>query len=94
MVVVPGPALLPVDGDGVLLPTADFSPQEAQHYPRIAEIKTSALGPVGTRWGDTHVTGGARIAAALLNDWESLKLFQIVPGERTGRCERRGSGHL
>ena len=88
MVVVPGPALLPVDGQGVLLPTADFSPQEAQHYPRIEEIKTSALGPVGTRWGDTHVTGGAQIAAALLNDWESLKLFKVVPG--AGQVDANG----
>ena len=82
MIVVAGPMLLPVDGEGVLLPTADFSPQEAQHYPRIAEIKTSALGPVGTRWGDTHVTGGAQIAAALLEDWEALKLHQVVPAAR------------
>ncbi len=82
MVEVPGPALLPVDGEGVLLPTADFSPQDARQYPRIAEIKTSPLGPVGTRWGDTHVTGAARIAAALLDDWETLKLHQVVPAAR------------
>ena len=67
---------------GVLLPTADFSPAEALHYLRIAEIKTSPLGPVGTRWGDTHVTGAARIAALLVDDWEKLKLYQIVPAAR------------
>ena len=93
MVEVPGPALLPVDGEGVLLPTADFSPQDARQYPRIAEIKTSPLGPVGTRWGDTHVTGGARIAAALLDDWQALKLHQVVPAA-PDRFSRRGNRHL
>ncbi|HEX4146734.1 MAG TPA: hypothetical protein VHY91_24770 [Pirellulales bacterium] len=82
MVEVPGPALLPVDADGVLLPTADFSPTEALHYLRIAEITTSPLGPVGTRWSDTHVAGAARIAAVLLEDWETLKLYQIVSAAR------------
>ncbi len=55
MVEVPGPALLPVDAEGVVLPTDDFSPLDARKYPRIAEIKTSPVGPVGTRWGDTRV---------------------------------------
>jgi hypothetical protein len=82
MVEVPGPSLLPVDGEGVLLPTADFSPTEALRYLRIAEITTSPQGPVGTRWGDTHVTGGAQIAAALLADWETLKLYQVVSAAR------------
>ncbi|HEY1784730.1 MAG TPA: hypothetical protein VGG30_04245, partial [Pirellulales bacterium] len=82
MVEFPGPSLLPVDGDGVLLPTADFSPTEALHYVRIAEISTSPIGPVGTRWGDTHVTGAAQIAAALIDDWETLKLYQIVAAAR------------
>jgi hypothetical protein len=66
----------------VLLPTRDFSPTEALNYLRIAEIATSPLGPVGTRWGDTHVTGGAKIAAALLEDWEALKLYKIVSAAR------------
>jgi hypothetical protein len=78
MVVMPE-GLFPVDRDGVLLPTADFSPQDARHYPRIAEIGTSPLGPIGTRWGDTHVSGGAQIAAALAEDWDTLKLYQVVP---------------
>ena len=82
MVEIPGPALWPVDRDGVLLPTADFSPTEALNYLRIAEIGTSPLGPVGTRWGDTHVTGGAKIAAVLLDDWETLKLEKVVAATR------------
>ncbi len=82
MVEVPGPALLPVDAEGVLLPTDDFSPADARHYPRIAEIKTSPIGPVGTRWGDTRVAGAALVAAALGEHWDALKLNHIVPSGR------------
>jgi hypothetical protein len=82
MVEVPGPALLPVDAEGVLLPTEDFSPVDARHYPRIGEIKTSPIGPVGTRWGDTRVAGAAGVASAVAPHWENLKLYQIVPAGR------------
>ena len=82
MVEVPGPALLPVDGEGFVLPTDDFSPLDARHYPRIAEIKTSPIGPVGTRWGDTRVSGAALVAAAIAEHWEPLGLNHIVPSGR------------
>ncbi len=82
MVEVPGPALLPVDAEGVVLPTEDFSPLDARHYPRISEIKTSPIGPMGTRWGDTHVTGAAGVAAAIAEHWEGLALHHIVPSGR------------
>jgi hypothetical protein len=82
MVEVSGPALLPVDRDGFVLPTEDFSSLDAKHYPRISEIKTSPIGPVGTRWGDTRVTGAARVAAVLAEHWEPLALGQIVPSGR------------
>jgi hypothetical protein len=76
---------LPVDVEGVVLPTADFSPAEAEPYPRIGEILTTPGGAVGARWGDPCVTGAAQIAAALANDWSALKLFRIVPaGRKTG----------
>ena len=82
MVVIPGSGLFPVDAAGVVLPTEDFSPVEAQGYLRIGEIKTVPAGPVGTRWGDTHVAGAAQIAEVLADDWQKLKLFQIVPAAR------------
>ena len=81
MVEVPN-GLLPVDADGVLLPTDDFSPLDALGYLRIGEIKTSPSGQIGTRWGDTHVTGAAQIAAFLVGDWQKLKLYQVVPAAR------------
>jgi hypothetical protein len=83
-----GQALLPVDVQGVVLPTREiggqqnFTAQEAERYPRIGEVHTMPAGPVGTRWGDAAVLGGAQIAAALADDWNTLKLARIVPWER------------
>lgn len=56
--------LLPVDGQGVLLPPEDFSPNQAPDYLRIAAVGSKPAGPVGTSWGDPRVLGAARIAAA------------------------------
>jgi len=56
--------LLPVDGQGVLLPPEDFSPNQAPNYLRIAAPGSKPAGPVGTSWGDPRVLGAARIAAA------------------------------
>ena len=42
-----GTAALPVDVDGVVLPTQDFSAADADAYPRIGEIRTT---PSGSPW--------------------------------------------
>ncbi|OHB86010.1 MAG: hypothetical protein A2V98_13780 [Planctomycetes bacterium RBG_16_64_12] len=80
MVQVPG-GLLPVDAEGVLLPSSDrdFSPIEAGRYPRLVGVDTVPVGPVGTRWGDARVIEGAEIAAALGGVWQQLNLDRIVP---------------
>lgn len=77
-----GSGVLPIDEQAVLLPTRDFSVEQAENYPRIAEIYTSPPPVVGTRWGDAAVLGGAQIAAVLANDWKSLHFARIVPVER------------
>lgn len=74
--------LYPVDAHAVLLPTADFSKVEAANYPRLSDIHTLPLGPVGTPWGDARVSGAAEIAALLFDDWERLRLHRIVPSEQ------------
>jgi hypothetical protein len=81
MVELPGGGLFPVDADAVLLPTADFTPLEAQGYPRLVEIHSLPVGPVGARWGDPRVAGGAAIAAALSETWNDLGLARIVPSK-------------
>ncbi len=73
---------LPVDAEGVVLPTSDFKPGEADRYPRIGGIQTSPGGLVGSAWGDAAVVGAAQIAAALANDFQTLQLFRIVPSGR------------
>ncbi len=71
--------LLPVDAGAVLLPTADFSRAEARRYPRIGGIGYLPPGPAGTPWGDPRVAGAAEIAALLVDDWQSLGLYRIMP---------------
>lgn len=78
MVEVPG-GLYPVDIEGVLLPSADFSPLEARAYPRLSGIQPTTEGPVGTPWQDPRVVGAARVAAALIEVWQELGLSRIVP---------------
>jgi hypothetical protein len=83
MVEVPG-GLFPIDDRGCLLPTADFTADEAAHYPRLSNIQTVTEGPVGTTWQDARVLGAAKIADMLSEDWESFKLFKIVPVDAAG----------
>jgi hypothetical protein len=89
MVAVYG-GLLPVDVEGILLPTEDFSPEAAQHYPRIAGIATSPLGPIGTRWGDATLEAMARLADMLGQQWQTLQLHHL---ETTGP-KTPGTAHL
>jgi hypothetical protein len=76
MVEVPG-GLFPVDEQAVLLPSADFSTADAWKYPRIVGIETQPLGPVGSSWGDRDLIGAVRIAIALRDVWDELRLHSI-----------------
>lgn len=76
MVEVPG-GFFPVDADGILLPSGDFTSLEVRSYPRLSGIKSQPLGAVGTAWGDAAVAGGARIAATLDSVWRDLRLESI-----------------
>lgn len=71
--------LQPVDADGVLLPTAGFTAEYAETFPRIDVGETEPSGPPGTGWGDDRVSDAAKIAEVLSPDWEELKdvLYQI-----------------
>lgn len=74
--------LLPVDCEGVLLPSGDLTPAEQQRLPRLAAIETLPLGAMGERWGDPRVFGGAQIAAALADHWTAWGLDHIVSSVR------------
>lgn len=75
-------AWYPVDRDGYVLPIEDFSPIEAGRYPRVAGIANGPAGPVGSRWGDARILGGAAVAEAFGADWEKLKLRWIIPSQQ------------
>ncbi len=69
--------LYPVDGEGVLLPSEDFSPLEARGYPRLTGVESTPQGLTGTRWGDPIVSSGAKIGEALAPLWFDLQLQAI-----------------
>ncbi len=78
MVEVDG-GVLAIDGEATVLPSEDFSADEARLYPRIAKIQTGPRGPTGTRWGDTGVAAGAQLALFLRESWPTLQLRRIIP---------------
>ncbi len=79
MVKLPSGGLLPVDVEAMLLPTdaGDITPTEAARYPQLWGMDREPTGPVGSRWGDARVVGGAEIAAALADKWEPMRLDHI-----------------
>lgn len=72
------PGLLPVDRNGVLLPPADFSAEQAHDFLRIAAADTAPAGPVGTVWGDPRVHGASCLAWLLQDTWKTLGLYRIT----------------
>jgi hypothetical protein len=72
-----GVALLPIDAAAIRLPEADLTDDERRYLPRIANVSGRPL--VGHAWDDSRVVGGARLAAALADVWQSLRLVMIVP---------------
>jgi cell division septal protein FtsQ len=85
MVAVPG-GLLPIDAQGILLPTAGFVAAEAQSYPRIVGVVSSPRGLVGTPWGDITVERAARLAVLLQNVWRSLGIHHIRVPQADGEA--------
>ena len=56
--------LFPVDQDGVLLPSADFSISDMDRLPHITNVQTTPH-EVGEPWGDVVVASAAVLAEAL-----------------------------
>ncbi len=88
MVEVAG-GLLAIDVETFVLPSDDFTAEDARDYPRIGGMKSGPRGPVGTRWGDAEVSAAAQLAAALRDHWKMLHLKRILPaGEPGGPPDR------
>lgn len=77
VVVVEAQSWWPVDAAGYVLPPEDFSPLESRAYAQLNGIASPPPGPVGSRWPDARVHGGAAIAAALGEQWTKLRLSRI-----------------
>ncbi|MFM7290213.1 MAG: hypothetical protein ACKO6B_03150 [Planctomycetia bacterium] len=77
--------LLAIDADGVVLPSADFTPESAALYPRLAGIDSSPQGPEGTPWGDPLVEEGAAVAAAVGPEWKTLGFTECRPVGKHGQ---------
>lgn len=78
MVEVPG-GLLAVDAHAVPLPSEDFTPADVGRYPRLGGVRPATEGPLGTAWNDPYVAAAAQIAALLLDDWQPMGLWRILP---------------
>ncbi len=80
MVQVAG-GLFPIDVEGVLLPTADFSPHEAARFPRFSNASLPTEPPAGAVWRDIRVLGAAQLAAALSEVWDEMGLqyLELMP---------------
>ena len=76
-----------VDGEGTLLPTADFAPAETRQYLHIVVPGAYPTGGVGSPFGDLRVEAAARVAAVLAKYREDAGIASIgVHGDprRTG----------
>jgi len=72
--------LVPIDRQGVHLPTADVPNIRKRYLPRIGGIVERP--PVGQPWADPRVLGAAELAEQLSPAWESLHLVDILPSAR------------
>ena len=70
--------LFPIDGDGTLLPSADFAPAEIAKYPVIENVSVPPGSAAGTVWKDAAVLGSARLAVELKPFWEQFGFQSIL----------------
>jgi hypothetical protein len=74
----------PVDAHGVLLPPADFAPDDVNKLPVCRNVKTLPQGSAGEQWGDVVVECAAGIAESIApsgdieKHWKRLGLAAIV----------------
>ena len=71
-----GISFLPIDQDAVRLPEADLTETERRYLPRISDV--TGRPRVGDMWNDPRVVGGAKLAAALADVWQQLRLVEII----------------
>ncbi len=73
-----GDSFYPVDTEGVVLPTDEFSRSQTADYLRVHVGNVRPVGAVGTAYGDLGVAGSVAVATLIGEDWEALGLEWIV----------------
>jgi hypothetical protein len=71
-----GVTYLPIDERAIRLPEGDLTAAECRYLPRISGVTGRPL--VGDAWNDPRVVGGARLASALNDVWQKLRLVEII----------------
>lgn len=74
---VPGPAVFPVDGRGVLLPPEDFVAFDKTALLHIEVPGTYPTGGIGSPFGDSRVIAAAALAQVLASYREQCKLAAV-----------------
>jgi hypothetical protein len=82
--------LLPVDGQGVLLPPKDFVAGQVDDFVRIAVAGLTPCGLPGTFWGDPRVASAAQIAAMMTENFQDANIHRILVGPRPGDTSELG----
>jgi len=77
--------LLPVDGEGVVLPSDDFTPEEAARYPVVAGVRSLPQGPAGSAWGDRLVEEAVAVVAVTRPEWQPLELVECRLATSSGQ---------
>jgi hypothetical protein len=67
---------LPIDEHAIRLPEGDLTDVERRYLPRISGVVARPL--VGDVWNDPRIVGGAKLAAALVDVWQRLRLVEII----------------
>jgi hypothetical protein len=67
---------IPIDVEGVRLPSDDIPVAWKQRLPRIVGIASQPL--VGQTWNDSRVGGAARLAVILADHWQEFGLAEIT----------------
>lgn len=70
--------LYPIDGEGVLLPPNDFTPESVQHLIAVRGVATTPYAEAGKRWTDPAVLAAADLARYLGPRWQELQLKAII----------------
>ncbi|MCA9128739.1 MAG: hypothetical protein KDB22_16755 [Planctomycetales bacterium] len=83
-----GPAkdhFLPVDADGVVLPTSDFSPNDVlKYFLIIAKDARASSGMTGMQFGDTRITDALKLCSFLDEKSVGIKQIDVVPTMGSG----------